>query len=133
MSRRPCVDENCVHCERYEKKYNVAVTGLATRTDGVDILDSTQIDGSFQNDSLLRVAKIRLEGQVPTDNGQWRSKCSVEASTSELSPVKELERTMNVNFENGTIPKIIYPLHRCQQFYSDQIKQLSGLSNQCKE
>ena len=125
MSRRPCVDDNCVHCERYEKKYNVAVTGLATRTDGVDILDSTQIDGSIQKDSLLRVAEIILEGQVPTDNGQWRSKCSVEAPTSELSSAKELECTMKVNFENGTIPKINYPLHRSQQFCSDPIEQLS--------
>ena len=35
MSRRPYVGDNCVHCERYEKKCNVAVTELATRTDGV--------------------------------------------------------------------------------------------------
>ena len=44
MSRQPCVGDNCVHCERYEKKYNVFVAGLATRTDGADILGSTEID-----------------------------------------------------------------------------------------
>ena len=131
MPRRPCVEENCVHCERYEKKYNVAVTRLATRTDGVEKLDSTQIDGSIQNDSLLRVAEIRLEGKVLMDNGQWRSKCSVEAPTSELSSVKELESTMKVNFENGTIQKIIYPLHRSQQFCSDRTEQLSVTKTEC--
>ena len=44
VSRRPCVGDNYVPSDTYEKKYNVAVTGLATRTDGVDILNSTEID-----------------------------------------------------------------------------------------
>ena len=49
----------------------------------------------------------------------------MEASTSELNSVKELESTMKVSFENGTKPKIIYPLHGSQQFCSDPIEQLS--------
>ena len=32
---------------------------------------------------------------------------------------------MKVSFENGTKPKIIYPLHGSQQFCSDPIEQLS--------
>ena len=49
----------------------------------------------------------------------------MEAHTSELSSVIEVENTIKVNFENGTIPKIINPLHRSQYFCSDPLEQLS--------
>ena len=95
LSRRRCIGDDYAHCERYEKKYNVVTPGVATRINGDDIQESTNMGESTEKEGLLRVLNIDVEGQVPTENGQWRSGCSEEAPFPELSFVKEPVSTIH--------------------------------------
>ena len=85
MLRRRCTDENCTHCERHERKYNVTSPGVATRIYGDENMESTKQGESSVKVGLHGDIENSMEGQVPTDNGQWRSECSEEGPLPELN------------------------------------------------
>ena len=95
LSRGRCIGDDCAHCERYEKKYNVVTPGVATRINGDGIQESTNMGESTEKEGLLRVLNIDVEGQLPTENGQWRSGCSEETPFPELRFVKEPVSTIH--------------------------------------
>ena len=71
---------------------------------------------STEKEGLLRVLNIDVEGQVPTENGQWRSGCSEEAPFPELSFVKEPVSTIHGGIQESTTPQVILPVEEDQCF-----------------
>lgn len=90
-------------------KRNITSPGLASRSNGEDKKENTNMGESTETEGLLRVIDNDMEGQVPTDNGQWRSGCSGEMSLPELSFVKEPVSILNGGIREGTTLKSILP------------------------
>ena len=59
ISLRPCVDQKCVHCERFEKKYSENSPGLATR----NIVSGESVT---QGESKTKTKCQKLNGHVPS-------------------------------------------------------------------
>ena len=62
LSRRPCLDQACAHCERFEKRYSDTTPGLVTRNIGVIDMESALEGESLMKDGLKRVYEPSLEG-----------------------------------------------------------------------
>ena len=62
VSRQPCLDQECAHCERFEKKYSENSPGLATRNTGVMSVESVKQGESLMKDDRPRSSEERLEG-----------------------------------------------------------------------
>ena len=109
LSRRPCVDRGCAHCERFEAKYNDSIPGLATRNIGVMLMESTNMGECLERDSRVRVPVQSWEGQDPSENDIGMSPCSEEAPLLEHGSVKELECLQTGGIRDGTAPKLVSP------------------------
>ena len=59
---------------------------------------------------------IDVEGQVPTENGQWRSGCMEESPFPELSFLKEPVSTIHWGIQEGTTPQVMLPVEEDQCF-----------------
>ena len=115
LSRRPCLDQACAHCERFEKRYSDITPGLATRNIGVIDMESALEGESPMKDGLKRVYEPILEGQDPSycEKG-GTSKCSEEGPFFELSSEKEPECTLTGGIRRGTTPHLTSPSIECK-------------------
>ena len=63
ISRRPCVDQECAHCERFEKKYSENTPGLATR----NIVSGESVTkGESKTKDEVPKCEQKLNGLVPS-------------------------------------------------------------------
>ena len=105
LSRRPCLDQDCAHCKRFEKRYTDKVPGLATRNIGVMNAESVDEGECLMNDGLKSVFEHPMEGQDLSEKGSCgMGKCSEEGPFIELSSVKEPECTLTGGIRSDTTP-----------------------------
>lgn len=101
ISRRPCLDQECAHCERFEKKYSENLTGLATSANGVKSVESVKWGESrlmdkrhgSLNESLigpgLTEARLR-ESSMCLEEGPLQAHCSgIDTGTSNSGGIRE--------------------------------------------
>ena len=76
ISRRPCVEQECAHCERFEKKYSENSPGLAT----MNIVSGESVtQGQSKTKDEVSKCKQKLNDHVPSgERLDKMSMCSEE-------------------------------------------------------
>ena len=93
ISRRLCLDQECTHCERFEKRYTSSkiISGLATRNTGVMSVEGVKRGESQLTDETQRSSEQKLKGSGPSEDslcklsmcfeeGPLQSHCSSKCS-----------------------------------------------------
>ena len=93
ISRRPCLDQECAHCERFEKRYTSSkiIPGLATRNTGVMCVEGVKRGESLLTDETRRSSEQKLKGSSLSEDslcklsmcfeeGPLQSHCSSKGS-----------------------------------------------------
>ena len=69
ISCRSCLDQECAHCETFEKRYTSSknIPGLATRNTGVMSVEGVKRGESQLTDEMQRSSKQKLKGSSPSE------------------------------------------------------------------
>ena len=70
ISCRPCLDQTCAHCERFEKRYTSSKIkpGLATKNIGVMSVEGVKRGESQETDETQRSSEQKLKGSSPSED-----------------------------------------------------------------
>ena len=91
LSRRPCSDQECAHCERFEKRYNEETNHrLATRNIGLLSEESVQQGESQLTAKIERGSEQKLKGYNPSDDCKL-SMCLEQGPLQTQYSLKETE------------------------------------------
>ena len=114
ISRRPCLDQECAHCERFEKRYSENSPGLATRNIGVISVESVKQGESQSKDDMPRFEQ-KLKGSKPSEDSLFEtSMCSEEGPLQIHSLTKDTECSLKGGIRQNTSPTPEGPLNESE-------------------
>ena len=104
LSRRPCSDQECAHCERFEKRYNEETNPrLATRNIGLLREESVKQGESQLTAKIERGSEQKLKGYNPSDDCKL-SMCLEEGPLQTQCSLKETECLSTGGIRQNTSP-----------------------------
>ena len=135
VSRRPCLNQECAHCERFEKKYSENSPGLATRNTGVMSVESVKRGESLMKDDRPRSSEERLEGLSPSEDSIDKlSMCLEQGPLQTHSSLEDSECLPDGGIRQNTTPTPEGPLKESENSYLEkETSQSLRVNENCEE
>ena len=115
LSLRPCIDQECAHCERFEKKYSENTPGLATRKTGVTSEESVKQGECQTNVKSYESSTEKLGAPSPSkDSTEKKGMCLEQGPLLTHSRLNDTECLLNGRIRQNTTPNLEGPQTECK-------------------
>ncbi|MES9879322.1 MAG: reverse transcriptase domain-containing protein [Sedimenticola sp.] len=121
LSRRPCSERECAHCERFEKRYSETEPGLATRNIGVRSEESAkQGESLVQVDMSSCIEECQNDSCLSKDSSCKISVCTEEGPLRTHCSARDAECSITGGIRKGTTPTPEGPMEECESLFQNQ-------------
>ena len=133
VSRRPCIDQACAHCERFEKRYSENSPGLATRKTGV-MNEESVTKGKSQTESKEHEGSTeKLKEPVPSEDCiEEKSVCLKQGPLLTHNLLNGTESLLNGGIRQNTTPTSDGPQESEHSLLRKEIQQSQGENEKCR-